>query len=347
MSAPAPDGVLDTLGMFDLAAGLPEQIEQAVEAVRGIDGLPDLAEVEHVVVLGMGGSGVAGDVVRAVAGPFMPVPVTVVKGYEAPAFVGEGTLCFAVSVSGSTEETLEAAQEAAVAGARMVCISHGGPLAELAVAWEAPHIRVPDIPMPRAAIGAVSVPPLLVLEAIGLFPGGSQYVSDAVQQLERRRDQLAAPDNIAARLARTIGRTMPLAYGGGELGAVAARRFKTQCNENAKVPAFSNTHPELCHNEICGWGQNGDVTRQTITVVEFRHDFEHPQVMRRFELTRDLVAEAVASVEQVTAEGEGSLAQLLDLVMQGDHVSLHLAAELGIDPGPIPVLEDLKQALAG
>jgi glucose/mannose-6-phosphate isomerase len=201
--------------------------------------------------------------------------------------------------------------------------------------------------MPRAGIGAVSIPPLVVLEATGLFPGASEYVADAVTQLRRRRDELVADGNAAARLARRIGRTMPLAYGGGDLGAAAARRFKTQCNENAKVPAFWNTHPELCHNEICGWGQHGDVTRQTMTVVEFRHDFEHPQVMRRFDLTRDLVAESVAAVEQVRAEGEGSLAQLLDLVIQGDFASLHLAVELDVDPGPVPVLDDLKAALAG
>jgi glucose/mannose-6-phosphate isomerase len=343
----APEGALDSIGMFDLAAGLPEQVEQAADAARSLEGLPAHDEVEHVVVLGMGGSGVAGDVLAAVAAPFMPVPLTVVRGYEAPSFVGEGTLCFAVSYSGKTEETLEAAQEAAVAGAKMVVLSRGGPLADLATSWEAPHIALPDIPMPRAGIGAVSVPPLIVLEAIGLFPGASQYVAEAVTQLRRRRDQLVVDDNPAARLARRIGRTIPLAYGGGELGAAAARRFKTQCNENAKVAAFSNAHPELCHNEICGWGQHGDVTRQIMTVVEFRHDFEHPQVMRRFDLTRDLVAEAVHGVEQVRAEGEGALAQLFDLVIQGDFASLHLAVELDVDPGPIPVLDDLKAALAG
>jgi glucose/mannose-6-phosphate isomerase len=270
-----------------------------------------------------------------------------VKGYEAPSFVGEGTLCFAISYSGSTEETLEAAQEAAVAGARMVCLSRGGPLAELAASWEAPHIELPDIPMPRAGIGAVSIPPLIVLEQIGLFPGAGEYVTDAVTQLRRRRDQLAKPDSAAAATARRIGRTIPIAYGGGDLGAVAARRFKTQCNENAKVPAFWNTHPELCHAEICGWGQHGDMTRQTMSVVEFRHDFEHPQVMRRFDITRDLTAEVVHGIERVAAEGEGALAQLLDLVFQGDLVSLHLAVELDVDPGPIPVLEDVKAALAG
>src|SRR3954468_10400273 len=132
--------------MFDLAAALPEQVAAAAQLDADLEGLPDHEDIEHVVVLGMGGSGVGGEVVRAIAAPFMAVPLTIVKGYEAPSFVSEGTLCFAVSFSGSTEETVEAAQEAAAAGARMVVISHGGALADLARAWDAPHIALPEIP---------------------------------------------------------------------------------------------------------------------------------------------------------------------------------------------------------
>lgn len=336
--------VLDTVGMFDLAAALPEQVAAAA-VLDGLDGLPDHDDIENVVILGMGGSGIAGDVVQAVAAPFMPVPVTVVKGYESPSFVGDGTLCIAISYSGNTEETVEAAQEAAAAGARMVVLSRGGALGELATAWDAVHLGLPDIPMPRAGIGAVSIPPLLVLERVGLFPGATQYVADAVEQLRRRRDQLIAEASSSARLASAIGRTIPLAVGGDAIGAVAAYRFKCQVNENAKSPAFSGAMPEMCHNEICGWGQHGDVTRQVLTMVRFRHDFEHPQVARRFDLTFDIVEEVVHDVLDVTAEGDGPLAQLFDLVIQGDFVSLHMAVDAGIDPGPIPVLEDLKTAL--
>lgn len=338
--------ILDSVGMFDLAAALPDQVAAAAVLGAEIDELPDHEAIENVVVLGMGGSGVAGDVLAAIASPFMSVPVTVVKGHEAPSFVGPGTLCFAISYSGATEETLEAAQAAAVAGARMVVLSHGGPLAALAAEWDAPAITLPDIPMPRAGIGAVSIPPLIVLERVGLFPGATQYVADAVTQLARRRDKLIVEGGPAQQLAREIGRTIPIAYGGDDLGAVAAYRFKCQVNENAKAPAFAAAVPEMCHNEICGWGQHGDVTRQVMTVVRFRHDFEHPQVSRRFDLTFDVIDEVVHAVLDVTAEGEGALAQLFDLVIQGDFVSLHMAVEAGVDPGPIPVLLDLKDALA-
>ncbi|HUS62059.1 MAG TPA: bifunctional phosphoglucose/phosphomannose isomerase [Acidimicrobiales bacterium] len=337
----------DTVGMWDLTASLPEQVEKAARDARRVDGLPRHQDVEHVVVLGMGGSGIAGDLLMATAAPFMPVPVTVTKGYELPAFVGEGSLVFAISCSGNTEETLEAATDAALQGAKIVAITQGGDLAHRAEGWGAPVIPVPgDIPQPRAALGAMAIPPLVVLEDIGLFPGASAWIELAVDQLKRRRDQLIGEKSPAVALARKIGRTLPLVHGGGALGAAAAQRWKTQVNENAKVPAFWAAQPELCHNEVVGWGQHGDLTRQAITMVTLRHDGEHPQVARRFDLVADLVREAVSSIEEVRAEGEGELAQLLDLIIVGDFVSLEMAFSEGVDPGPVPILTDLKGALA-
>ena len=111
--------------------------------------------------------------------------------------------------------------------------------------------------------------------------------------------------NPARELARQIGRTIPLIYGGGAIGAVAAYRWKCDVNENAKAPAFWHTYPELDHNEICAWGQHGDVTRQLITLVELRHGFEHPRLRLRFDATREIIDECVHQVLSVEAQGEG------------------------------------------
>jgi glucose/mannose-6-phosphate isomerase len=338
---------LDTQGMFEAAAGLPEQVFDASTRARGLDGLPARERVEQVVVLGMGGSGVAGDVLAATAGPFLPVPVVVSKGYELPAFVGEGSLVFAVSFSGNTEETVEAASAAAVEGASVVAVTGGGELGRLARSWGAPVVDVPSsIPQPRAGIGALAIPPLVVLEEIGLFPGAQQWIDFAVEQLQERRDELTTDGNVAEQLAKRIGRTLPVLFGGGALGAVAASRWKNQINENAKSPAFWNAHPELCHNEVAGWGQHGDLTRQVFTIVNLRHEYEHPQVSRRFDAVDALLGEVVGSIESVQAEGEGQLAQLLDLVLLGDFTSLHLAANEGLDPGPVPALDHVKATIA-
>ena len=161
--------LLDTAGMWDVTANLPEQVFDAAVSARGLDGLPNKDRIEHIVVLGMGGSGIAGDVLVAAAGPFLPIPVIVSKGYETPAYVGENSLVFAISYSGNTEETVEAATSAAVEGARMVVISSGGELGKLAGSWGVPWIKLPsNIPFPRAGLGAMAIPPLIVLEEIGL-----------------------------------------------------------------------------------------------------------------------------------------------------------------------------------
>ena len=339
--------IVDTQGMFDAAAGLPEQVYEAAARTRGLPGLPDRSEIENVVVLGMGGSGIAGDILLATAAPFMALPVVVVKSYTLPAFVTESSLVFAISFSGDTEETVEAVSEAAVQGAKVVAVSGPGELRTLATSWGAPLVEVPGgIAQPRAGLGALAIPPLIVLEEIGVFPGATEWIDLAIRQLRRRRDKLVASGNEAEELARRIGATFPLIHSAGSLGAAAAQRWKTQFNENAKVPAFWAQQHELCHNEVVGWGQHGDVTRQLITQIALRHDHEHPQVMRRFDLVAEILREVVHGVEEVRAEGEGELAQLLDLILIGDFVSLHLAAQAGLDPGPVPILEELKQDLA-
>jgi glucose/mannose-6-phosphate isomerase len=332
--------------MWDAAAQLPEQVAAAAGALGHLAGLPPPESIANVVVLGMGGSGIAGDIFQATAGPDLAVPVSVVKSYRPPGFVGPASLVFAVSFSGDTEETVEAAQVARSQGATVVVVTSGGELAKVADEWGAPVLPVPGtIPQPRAAVGAMTVPLFAAAEDVGLLPDARRWVDQAVAQLRRRRDQLVGPASPATALARRIGRTIPLVYGGAGVGAVAAWRWKADVNENAKAPAFAATQPELCHNEVAGWGQHGDVTRQLLTLVNLRHRDEHPRIARRFGLVDDVVREVVAGIEEVEAEGEGRLAQLLDLIIFGDFVSLHLAAQEGIDPGPVPVLTEIKSRL--
>jgi glucose/mannose-6-phosphate isomerase len=337
---------LDSLGMFEAAATLGDQVRASAAAAASVDGLPSADGITSVVVAGMGGSGIGGDLTAAVCGPVLDVPVVVPKGYEIPHFVGPDTLIFCVSSSGNTEETIEVAKDAVARGARLVVITSGGELGRLASEWGAPVIPIdPTIPMPRAGIGAVSVPPLVVLERLGLIEGVIAGIADAADHLDARAEKLSLDGSEAAVLARRIGRTMPIIYGGGLVGEVAALRWKGQFNENAKVAAFANRIPELTHNEICGWGQHGDVTRQVFSLVLLRHAAEHPQTRRRFALVAEICDEIVAEVYQVEAQGTGTLSQMLDLVMLGDFVTLELAVQAGLDPGPVPILDYIKQSL--
>jgi len=342
-----PASPLDSVGMFEATAALPEQIENAIERAQAVEGLPAPGGISNVLVVGMGGSGIVGDFLTVSAGPFTTLPIVVVKNYEPPSYVSDKTLVLAVSFSGNTEETVQAVTTAASLGGRVVAITTGGKLAELAGQWKMPVVSVdPDIPMPRAGLGAMAAPALVLLERLGYFVGATDWLMDAIAHLKTRRDELLSDGNEAEKLARQIGRTVPIVYGGGGLGSVAALRMKTQVNENAKAPAFSAAVPEMCHNEIVGWGQHGDLTRQAFSTIFLRHDYEHPQVGRVFEVLRELLEEATSDIYDVNAKGDSTIAQLFDLILLGDFVSLHMAAQEGIDPGPVPVIGELKSRLA-
>lgn len=321
---------------LDAAFAMSDQMQHAADSARGLDGLPDRTRVENVVVLGVGTSGVAGDTFAAVASPFVPVPIQVVRGYEVPAYVGDGSLVFAVSYSGNAEETVEAATTAASQGAKIVVIASGGTLEELATSWAAPLVHVPTgIAACRNAIGALCAPMFIVLEEIGLFVGATQWVNEAILQLKSREQELVRESNAAAVLAKQLSGKFVVIQGGGAIGNAAAYRWKTQINEVAKTPAFSSAQPELFHNELVGWQSP---LAKSVGVVSLRHDDEHPQVSQRFDRTQASIKEHVALVENVAAEGEGPLAQLFDLVLFGDVFAYWLAKENGVDASAPPIL---------
>jgi glucose/mannose-6-phosphate isomerase len=337
--------------MFELAAALPRQAADARRRARAVDlsavePAADAPPIRNVVALGMGGSGIGGDVVAAIAQPLASIPIVVVKDHRVPAFVSDESLVLATSFSGATAETLDAVRAARRQRARIVAITAGGPLAALAREWGIPCAPLDAaITMPRAAIASVSVTPLVLLARLGLLPDVDADIDAAIAQLQRRVAHMAEPRNPARDLARRLGRTIPLIYGAGPIGATAAYRWKCQFNENAKEPAFCNTAPELNHNELAGWGQHGDMTRQVLTAVHLRHDDEPPRVARSFAFIDEAQQEVVSSVHEVRAEGEGRLAQLFDLIAVGDFVSLFVAAQEDLDPGPVPVLDDLEARL--
>lgn len=331
---------VDSMGLRDQILGRPERLLRILEQVGTVEGLPDPTSVANVLIIGIGEAAMAGEVIAAVASPFMAVPMVVHRGYELPSFVGPDTFVIALSASGETDETVEATEAAYEAGASMLAITGaGGHLAELSKVWQTPIIKLPGDVEPRMGMVPLSVAPLLALEQMGFFPGGREWVAQAATQLSIRRTEMLGEENPARRIARTIGRTMPLIYGAGPVGAVAALRWKHQFNLSAKIPAFSSSIPELCHNEIAGWAQHGDVTRQVFTRIDLRHDDEHPADQERFEKVADMTLEVVADVVSVEAAGEGALAQLLDLIFIGDLCGVELALSEGVDPGPIPAVE--------
>jgi glucose/mannose-6-phosphate isomerase len=340
---------LDTLGMWEATAALPEQLSGALrtaeDAFRGI--APPgggRGALRAVAAFGLGTGAVACGAAAALSAPDLAVPFWVGQGSALPAFVNAATLVLAVSPSGDTEETLTAAEKAVERGAMVVAVggAPGGALARFATEARLPWCPVAPGGPARAALGAATVPLLVALTRAGLRADCAPAVDAAATTLARRRDALLAPSGPAAQLARRLGRTIPLVYGSAGTAAVAARWWKAQVNLNAKAPAFAATLPELTHDELAGWGQGGDVTRQTMSLVLLRHAGEAPRAAGQFDAVRAATDEVMADVFEVQAEGDDELGRFFDLSLLGSLVSLHLAAREGVDPGPVPAVDDAQ-----
>lgn len=329
-----PDGPIDTLGVRAATFGLPDQLAQA-DDVGPVGGLPPIGSVDHVVVVAPGAARTAGEIARVLAAPVATVPVLVHPGPLLPAFVTARSLVVVVSVD--DDAVARAALRTALehGAATVVVAPSDSRLAERGRAGGSSLVSTPvDVPVARAAAGALAVHLLALLEQLGQYSGIESAVSAAVAQLERRRRELDGDDHAVARLARRIGRTLPIVYGSDDLAGVAARHWKRRVNLDAKAAAFTGSLPDIAWDELSGWGQHGDMTRQVFTMVTLRHDHEPTGTEAAMRVVEELVEEVVHERHEVAAEGNGPLAQVLDLVFQGDVLSWHLAQELEIDPGP-------------
>jgi glucose/mannose-6-phosphate isomerase len=324
--------------LFDLAAALPEHLAHGAAAGRELEGLPQAAEIETVLILGMGTARIAGQVVRAVGAGGIPVPLLVESCYEIPACVGKGSLVLALSGSGNTDEVNHAAAKSIALGARLVAITSAGWLVDLARDCQAPVVHIPPGVKPaRATFGIMAATLLATLESIGLLPEAGSWIKGAISQLRRRRDELLRPDNASERLAALLVERHVVFQGDTPIGAVAAERWKAQFNQNARQSASASAQPDASHNEVMAWDCQVRPSLHSDSVVFLRHPFEDPRVSTRIDQLASYVSDRVP-VHSVCAEGDGCFAALMDLAMMGDFTSLHLAAQRGIDPLTVPAI---------
>lgn len=332
-------------GMDDSAAAFDEA-RAAAEAVQ----VPWPADViTDVAVCGMGGSAIAADLVVGAYRERLRVPVTVVRDYYLPGWIGERTLVVLSSYSGGTEETLTAASQALERNSLCVALTSGGKLGSFYASEGVPVIPVAPGLQPRAALLRMLVPLVVLLHRFELTPSPASDLDEARATVASAVATLG-PDvpeasNPAKQLARALQRSVPLVWG-AELTAPVAVRWKGQLNENAKLPAYASALPELDHNEIVGFSGTPAPLSELATLVMLRDPRQHRQVQRRFELTRELVEPHVNAVLSIEAEGQGALARMLDLVMLGDYASLYLALLRAVDPGPVEMIDRLKERLA-
>jgi glucose/mannose-6-phosphate isomerase len=297
------------------------------------------AEAAGAMVCGMGGSAIGGDLAAAALGDRLTRQLLTVRGYELPSWATPEWTVLCVSYSGDTEETLACFDAAAALGARRIVASTGGELAEAARAAGAPVVGLPGILQPRAAVAYMFVVAAEVAALAGAAPRVHTEVEAAAAFLEARTDDLRAR---AAEIAGRLDGAAPVVYG-ADLTAPAARRWKTQANENAKLPAFFSELPEADHNELCGWA--GAPVAAPLSAVLLEDRDQHPRERRRFELTAEAISSGGAEAIAIETIGETRIERLLWATMLGDLVSIELAEARGVDPMSVEAIEGFKAAL--
>jgi glucose/mannose-6-phosphate isomerase len=336
---------IDHARQIDDILSMPDHLRDALWRVESANLEPEDAP-GGLIVAGMGGSAIGGALATAALGDRASRPIVIARGYELPPWTTPDTAVLCASYSGNTEETLAVYDAAGAVGARRIVATTGGKLAEAARTADVPVIPLPGGFQPRAAVAYSLV---VALEVAWLCGAGERLHAEIdvaaahVEQIVAMWGPDAPDDSLAKQLARGLHRTIPQIAGSG-LTSPIAYRWKTQINENAKMPCFSHELPELDHNEIVGWEGAAQLGR--FSAVFLDDSDLHPRIRQRIELTRGLIEAEAAGTYRIESIGQNRTERLISLVLLGDLVSLYLAVLREVDPTPVPAIERLKSALA-
>ncbi|MCI2424664.1 bifunctional phosphoglucose/phosphomannose isomerase [Candidatus Acetothermia bacterium] len=332
----------DCQQMLAVLARFPEQCRAAL-AIGAAFELPQIGEINKIVICAMGGSALAGEVVKR----FATVPVFVHRNYSLPSYVDELTLLIAVSYSGNTAETLSALNTGLKRRIAVLCLSSGGALKEIAQRESLPYLQIPAGYQPRAAVGYLSLSLIRLLSQSGVVAGVDRLdsLADELTQIDTRCNPTRAiAENPAKKMAAKLAGKIPLIYGTQDNTEVVALRWKAQINENAKQPAFWNLFPELNHNEIEGLIKRDLLPNQEILLL--RNDYDRAENIARIEIMKTLFGNYGISFTEINASGETEIGQIFSQIYLGDYVSVYLGLLNGVDPTPVPLIEEFKQLLA-
>jgi len=328
--------------------GLPDQVRAGWELGQASAFPESYRTVTHVVLTGMGGSGIGGALTQALVAPKCSIPVTVLRDYGLPAFVGPNTLVVGCSYSGDTEETLSACDQALARGARLLTITTGGQLARLAEANGAPVWQFEHDGPPRSAVGYTWMLTLAALVKLGVVADPLDNVAEAVVALRAQQESLHAESpvtrNPAKRMAGQLMDRIVAVFASDYLPPVA-RRWNGQIAELAKAWAQFAELPEADHNQLVGT-MYPEALVNKFMVLFLRSAHDQPRNQRRAEVTREIYMTAGFNTDTIEATGPSPLAHMLTALHYGDYVAYYLAMCYGVDPTPIPQIDYLKDQLA-
>ncbi|UCB43258.1 MAG: bifunctional phosphoglucose/phosphomannose isomerase [Dehalococcoidales bacterium] len=339
---------LDPEDMLARIHEVPWQCQQAWQMAKDFTLPKEYSDINKVLVIGMGGSAIGGDLVSSLVAPEAKLPIIVYRGYDLPAFVDDKTLVIASSYSGNTEETLSTFNQALETGAKKLVITTGGKLKSMADEKGIAVLTFTYRSQPRAALAFSFLPVLCFLQKLRVVGDKSAEVDEALEILQklsvRIDENQPASKNPARQLAEKLHGHLPVIYGAGLLSEVA-HRWKTQINENSKAWAFHEVFPELNHNAVVGY-QFPPELAEKILVVLLRSSLLARPIQLRYEVTCQLLERAGVGYEFVDGEGRAPLSQMLSLVLFGDYVSYYLAILHRIDPSPVEAINYLKEQIS-
>lgn len=340
----------DVSKMIGLLESFPAQCRDA--KVIGLKFQPPdsyKSRYENIVCTGLGGSAIGADIARSYVADEAASPMIVNRNYTMPGFVGARSLVITSSYSGNTEETLSAYNDAKARGARIIVITSGGRLCELAKRDGFPVVAIPGGLPPRCALGYSFFPLLIVLSKLGIIKDRSADIDEAIKVMEGLKDGKLGPkvkgrNNIAKEIAKGIYGKYPVIYGSQDRVDAVVTRWRGQLAENSKTISSSHLFPEMNHNEIVGWANPEKILKDLVVIV-LRDRDDHPRIARRIDITEKIIKDAGVKVIEAVSVGSGLLARIFSLVYTGDFVSYYLAILNKEDPTPVDRITYLKESL--
>jgi glucose/mannose-6-phosphate isomerase len=336
---------IDKKNMLQFCTRMAKHYAESLENADKIK--PTYEFPENIIVAGMGGSGIGGELLKDYLRDRAAVSVEVSKDYQLPGYAGKKSLVLLMSYSGETEESLSAFLDAVTRKCMVYCVSSGGFLLKYAEKLNVPYLGVPAGMQPRAALPFLFVPLLMYMERMNIVQGVTSELSEAIGLLEKVIEQNAPEKPVEANCSKTLALNLkavsPVVYGFGSFRGVAMR-WKQQFNENSKVPAKWEVFSELDHNEIVGW-ENAKKLARNCAAVFIRDNAETMEIRSRIEITKLLIQPTLSKVFEVWTEGKSTLAKMLSAICIGDFTSIYLALLRKVDPTPVKTIAMLKEKL--
>lgn len=333
----------DTQNQFEVLQNTYKQIEYAINNSYPEFGF-DKEAINKIIVTGLGGSAISGDLLKNFLKDELTVPVQINRNYFLPSFSDEKTLLIASSYSGNTEETISSFNDGLKRKCKIICLSTGGKLEKLAADNSIPFIRLQKGFQPRYALGLSFFSLLKVFEKLQLIPSQEKIISKIISLWKEKASAYSAEGNIALTTAQQLIGFVPIIYSASDYTNAVGYRFKSQLNENSKLHAFHHEFPEMNHNEIIGWESHQQKQLHT-KVIYLLDETYHPQIKKRFQIVSEFIKKSDVEIISMESNENDFKVRIMDLIFLVDWISFYLGVIRGFDPSEIEYINLLKDRL--